>query len=88
MLWNAKPPPPVKPREGEPVWTMVKGTRHLTCELRYHGDYGVEALVLLGGELYVGRRFSTRALALEEASTMHAQCVAHGWQPERRDSTS
>jgi hypothetical protein len=80
LLWNYKPPPPTKPREGEPVWTMTKGARHLTCELRYHGEYGVEALVLLDGELYVGRRFPTRAQALDEASAMHAACVEHGWQ--------
>jgi hypothetical protein len=80
MLWNYKPPPPVKPREGEPVWAMAKGTRRLTCELKFHGEHGVETRTLLDGELYVGRRFPKRARALDEASTMHAQCVAHGWR--------
>ena len=78
MLWNHQPPP-IKPRESEPLWTLTKGPKTLTCELRYHGEHGVETLVLLDSELYVGRRFPTRALALEEASAMHAQCVAHGW---------
>ena len=31
------------------------------------------------GELYVGRRFPTSALALDEAMVIYAQCVAHGW---------
>ena len=83
LLWNYKPPPPPKPREGEPVWTMTKGTKRLTCELRYHGEYGVEALVLLDGELYVGRRFATRAQASDEATAMHAACGEHGWQDEK-----
>jgi hypothetical protein len=82
LLWNYKPPPPVKPREGEPVWTMTKGAKRLICELRYHGEYGVEALMLLDGELHMGRRFPTRALAVDEASIMHAQCLEHGCQVE------
>ena len=81
MLWNYRPPP-VKPREGEPLWALTKGAKRLACALRYHGEHGVETLVLLDGELYVGRRFPTRALALDEANTMRAQCVEHGWQGE------
>ena len=80
LLSNHKPPPPAKPRPGEPVWAMTKGAKRLTCELRYHAEYGVETLVLLDGELYVGRRFPTRASALEEADAMHAQCAERGWQ--------
>ena len=45
MLWNYQPPP-IKPRDGEPLWTMTKGAKTLTCELRYQGEYGVETLVL------------------------------------------
>jgi hypothetical protein len=81
MLWNYKPPPPTtKVHASEPMWTLTKGTRRLTCELKFHGEYGVETLVLRDGELYVGRRFPTRELALDEASIMHAQCVEHGWR--------
>jgi hypothetical protein len=80
MLWNYRPLPPTKAREGEPLWTLTRGAKTLRCELRYHGEYGVETLLLQDGELYLGRRFLTRALALEEANTMHAQCVEHGWQ--------
>ena len=52
MPWNYKPPSKTKAREGEPVWTLMKGARHLTCEPRYHGEYGVEVLVLRHGELH------------------------------------
>lgn len=79
LLWMYRPAPTAKPRPGESVWTLTKGTRTLTCELRYHGKYGVEALVLLDGELYMGRRFSTRAMALEEANAMRSQCAKDGW---------
>ena len=68
-----------KARAGEPVWTLTRGAKRLTCRLRYHGEYGVEALTLLDGELYMGRRFDTRAAALDETQIMHAQCIAHGW---------
>jgi hypothetical protein len=82
LLWNAPPPPPIKPRRGELLWTLTKGAKHLTCELRCHGEYGVEALVLRDGELYTGRRFTTRAEAMAEAQVMHAACVDHGWQEQ------
>lgn len=67
MLWNAKPTPRIKPREGESVWAMTNGARHLTCELRYHGEFGVEAQFLRDGELVIGRRFDTKALAVQWA---------------------
>jgi hypothetical protein len=34
-----------------------------TCELKYHGEFGVEAQIFEDGWLLVGRRFDTRALA-------------------------
>jgi hypothetical protein len=51
MLWNAQPPKLPQPRPGEPLFTLVKGTRRTVCELRYHGEYGVEAQFLDDGEL-------------------------------------
>jgi hypothetical protein len=59
VLWMHSPPTPTKPRPGESLWAMTKGARRLTCELHYHGEYGVETLVLLNGELYVERRVSS-----------------------------
>jgi hypothetical protein len=37
------------------------------AELCYHGEYGVEAQILRQGELVIGRRFDTRALAAQWA---------------------
>jgi hypothetical protein len=37
------------------------------AELRYHGEYGVEAQLLRQGELVIGRHFDTRALAVQRA---------------------
>ena len=35
--------------------------------LRYHGEFGVEAQILRDGQLFAGRRFDTRALAVQWA---------------------
>ena len=35
------------------------------AELRYHGEFGAEAQILRQGELVIGRRFGTRALAVQ-----------------------
>jgi hypothetical protein len=39
----------------------------VNAELRYHGEYGVEAQLLRQGELVIGRRFDARALAVQRA---------------------
>jgi hypothetical protein len=61
-----KPPPPRQPRPGEFLWEF-RGENHHTyrCELRYHGEWGAEAQILRDGELMMGRRFDTRALAVQ-----------------------
>ena len=58
--------PPV-PRPTESLWTVRKGNHQMTCELRYHGESGVEAQILSDGELLIGRRFESRALAVQWA---------------------
>ena len=50
MLWNASPPKLPQPRPGEPLFALQKGHRRTECELRYHGEYGVEAQFLDDGE--------------------------------------
>ena len=44
--------------------TMRKGSRVSACELRYHGEYGVEAQFCRDGTFFSGRRFDTKAQAL------------------------
>jgi hypothetical protein len=50
-----------QPQPGEPLFVLEKGTRRTVCELRYHGEYGVEARFLDDGELAFSRRFDARA---------------------------
>ena len=55
-----KPAPRCRPRPGEPLRSMQKGDVTWSAELRYHGEYGVEAQILRNGELVIGRRFVLR----------------------------
>jgi hypothetical protein len=64
---NRKPPPPRKPQPGELVWSFRKDSRQFDCELQYHGEWGVDAQILLDRELLIGRRFDTKALAVQWA---------------------
>jgi hypothetical protein len=57
-----------QPQPGERVRSMQVGAVSWSCELRYNGGgFGVEAQILRDGELVIGRRFNTRALALQWA---------------------
>src|SRR5207249_4548893 len=65
---KAKPPPPCVPRAGESLWSVRVNGAMWEAELRYHGEYGVEAQLFNQGELVIGRRFDTRELAVQWAS--------------------
>jgi hypothetical protein len=52
----------------EPLWSFQKDRRTISCLLRYHGPYGVEAQILSDGDLRVGRRFDTKELAVQWAN--------------------
>ena len=69
---------PRQPRTGEPLWAIQKGGRQLACELRDDGAAGVELQVRRDGELLYGRRWATRALALEEAEERKAHYLREG----------
>ena len=43
---------------------MQKGDVTWSAELRYHGEYGVEAQILRNGELTIARTFALRDLAI------------------------
>jgi hypothetical protein len=79
LLWNAGPPPACKPRAGEPLYTLRKGHRLRICELRYHGEYGVEVQLLDDGELLCGYRFMTRKQAEDWAQAERADLERDGW---------
>jgi hypothetical protein len=43
-----------------------------SAELRYHGEYGVEAQILRNGELRIGRRFPLKEQAVRWAEAEKA----------------
>jgi hypothetical protein len=63
-LWNTLLPRPCKPRPDEPLWRMSRNHHAYAAQLRYHGEYGVEAQILRDGDVLAGYRFQTRALAM------------------------
>jgi hypothetical protein len=65
-------------RPGEHLWTIRKDGQQLDCELRDHGAWGVEVQIYREREFLYGRRWPTRALALEEADQQKATCLGKG----------
>ena len=45
--------PPNRP--GELVWSIRRNGRQFDCELRYHGEHGVEVQLLRDREWFYGR---------------------------------
>ena len=74
---NRKIAPP-QPRGGEQLWAIRKDGRQLDCELRDHGEWGVEVQMYRDREFLYGRRWATRALALEEADEQKARYLREG----------
>ncbi len=58
---------PCQPRPSEHLWAVQKDGRQLACELGDDGAWGVEVQVYREEELLYGRRWATRALALERS---------------------
>jgi hypothetical protein len=53
-----KPPPSrTLRRPGELLWTVHKVHVMWTCELKYDGEWGVEAMILRDDELVISQRF-------------------------------
>ena len=77
---NYRVPPRVS-RPGEPLWSLHKGGRTWSAELRDHGaGVGVETQILCDGELVTGRRFDLRELATRWG---RAGTAGHrAWVPE------
>jgi len=64
---DATRPAPRTPQPGEPLFAFLRGHDRFTCELRAHGRFGVEAQFFQNEEFWYGRRFDTRALAVQWA---------------------
>lgn len=78
---NLKPAAPTSARVGEPVWRVRVRGRQIDCELRTHGDYGVEVQLYRDLEFYGGRMFPNREAALEWAEMERLAIAADGVQP-------
>jgi hypothetical protein len=63
---------------GEPLWSIRKDGLQLDCELRDHGEWGVEVQIYREREFLYGRHRATRALALEEADQRKVQYLCEG----------
>jgi hypothetical protein len=44
-------------KPGERLFEFGKGSDHYACELRLHGEWGVEAQFILNGDLYIAQTF-------------------------------
>jgi hypothetical protein len=75
-----KLPPPRQPQPGELLWTLHKGDNVETAELRTHAEAGVELQLLMNGELFMGKRYATRELALDERVVIRVRLEAEGWR--------
>jgi hypothetical protein len=74
---------PPKEHPGESLWTLERNGRRVACELRDHGEpAGAEVQLLQNGEFYAGRRFDTRAMALQHADYLRENLERDGWRAE------
>jgi hypothetical protein len=60
------------------LWAVRKDGQQVDCELRDHGPWGVEVQIYRERECLYGRRWPTRALAIEEANDLKAACLRKG----------
>jgi len=61
-IWLAWPPPIVL-RPPERLFEFLHDHDRFRCELRYQGEWGVEAMWLRNEELFIAHRFDTPTLA-------------------------
>ena len=69
------------PRQSRPcehLWAVRKDGRQIDCELYDRGVWGVEVQIYRELEFRYGRRWATRALALDEADQRKAQYLLEG----------
>jgi hypothetical protein len=81
LLFGAKPLPPKAPRARERLWTIRRTDgRILACELLDDGAAGggVEVQLTQDGELVLGARCLTRAIATIQAARLQATQLAAG----------
>jgi hypothetical protein len=75
---DRKPAPPRQPQPGEPLWSISQDGHQLDCKLRAFEPWGVELQIYQDGEFLQGRRWPTRAMALEGADEQKAAYLGKG----------
>jgi hypothetical protein len=68
-----------KPALGGPLFEFRKGSDHYACQLRDHGEFGIEAQFLLNGTLYIARTFLD-----QPELNLRAREVAKNWANRQR----
>ena len=63
---------------GEKLFEFLVGHKRHLCELRDHGKWGTEAQFFVNEEFVMGRRFDTRAQAIQWAE-LKRECRREGW---------
>jgi hypothetical protein len=89
-----KPPPPPPHQPGECLFEFRRGHDRFLCELRDHGEYGIEAQFFQNETFYLSHRFGTRDRAIEWATGKRAaiehgpcpRCGGSGWLCEAHPS--
>lgn len=71
-----------EPRRGQELWRLVNGDHVLVCELLDDSDAGAgfEVRLRKDGELIVGRRCESEALAQHVATVFSDDHLRTGWQ--------
>jgi hypothetical protein len=66
-------------RVREALWTVELEGQRISCDLRYHGSYGVEYQLFRDNEFCEGHGFKTREPALQAADSVRRQLEDDGW---------
>jgi hypothetical protein len=66
-------------RANERLWSLSKDGKQVDCELKRHGEYGVEILFFIRGEFLHSRWFDRPEFAMVEASTRRSELEGDGW---------
>ncbi len=78
---NRPPTPPRQPQPGESLFAFVRGHDRFTCELRDHGEHGVEAQFFQNEEFLISRLFDQRM-----DSTRTPRELATAWAEQERQA--
>jgi len=77
---NQPPRPPRVPTPATHAWSLWKDGQRTDCELRIHGEYGVEVQLLRDGELYFGQRTPAMRNAEQLAAHERTLLERNGWR--------